>query len=187
MSSTKLNLARASTTRGEPPSFARCGPSREGLETLPGFPLQSKQRRLRLIGLTRRQESRDPIGRHGGHACEAHAERTSGLLRRYDFSGSRDDVVRARQLKLQPNESSRSASAATDGVDAHAGPTDVGSSAKVGVAAQKPIHQQIDFAPRIGTTLTRVARNRLFTSCCVHVPTCRIQACGCQIFCISRR
>src|SRR5664279_5009117 len=27
--------------RGEPPSFARRGPSREGLETLPGFPSQS--------------------------------------------------------------------------------------------------------------------------------------------------
>ena len=30
------------TTRGEPPSFARRGPSREGLETLPGFPSQTR-------------------------------------------------------------------------------------------------------------------------------------------------
>jgi hypothetical protein len=41
MSRTKLHIARARQARGEPPSFARRGPSREGLETLPGFPSQS--------------------------------------------------------------------------------------------------------------------------------------------------
>jgi hypothetical protein len=34
-------LAEDIPARGEPPSFARRGPSREGLETLSGFPLQS--------------------------------------------------------------------------------------------------------------------------------------------------
>jgi hypothetical protein len=41
MRRTQLSLARARQTRGEPPSFARRAPSREGLGTLPGFPLQS--------------------------------------------------------------------------------------------------------------------------------------------------
>jgi hypothetical protein len=117
----------------------------------------AKQQRCRLVGLTCCQEARDPIGRDGWHTREAHAEWPAGDLWRHDFSGSRDDVARSWQLKLQPDESSRIASAATDGVDTHAGPTDVGSAAQVGVAAQEPVHEQIDLSPGIGTTLTMVA------------------------------
>src|SRR5450631_1886815 len=58
----------ARPTRGEPPSFARRGPSREGLGTLLGFPLQRVGSRRALLGADHRGRAWEPS--QGSH-CNA--------------------------------------------------------------------------------------------------------------------
>ena len=130
-------------------------------------------RRGGLVRAARRQEPTDAVCRDRRHACEAHSDWPARRVGRHDLARGCDDIGTARQLELQPDETSCRTSS-TDGVEAHAGPTDVRSPTKVWIPVKESIHEQVDLAPGVSAALAGSRLLSRITRRCMHNPTCRI-------------